>query len=90
MLKVFPSVTSSHLNILFTFGRALQNGRLKIYDVTGRVVKEFDLNGLPIDQPTSLVWDRIDDKGRRVAAGVYFVRMEADDYLKTEKAILLK
>ena len=90
MLKVFPSVTSSHLNILCAFGTALQNGRLKIYDVTGRTVKEFDLSGFEMTEPTSFIWNRIDDKGRRVAAGVYFVRVEADDYLKTEKAILLK
>ena len=90
MLKVFPSVTSSHLNILCAFGSALQNSRLKIYDVTGRVVKEFDLTGLAMNQPTSLIWNRVDDMGRRVAAGVYFVRLEAEDYLKTEKAILLR
>jgi len=90
ILRVFPSVTTSHLNILCALGAVLKNGRLKIYDVTGRAVKQFDLSRIEIDQPTSLVWDRCDDMGRRVAAGVYFIRLEADDYTKTEKAILLR
>jgi len=36
------------------------------------------------------LWDGRDDLGRRVPAGVYFVRFETDDYSRTQKAILIK
>jgi len=35
-------------------------------------------------------WDGTDDSGRRLSPGVYFVRLEADEFKKTEKAILLR
>ena len=62
---------------------------LKIYDVTGRVVREFSrltVNG----ERSTILWDGADDFGRRVSPGVYFVRLEADEFRKTEKAILLR
>ena len=62
---------------------------IKIYDVSGRIVRDFSrltVNG----ERSTIIWDGTDDLGRRLAAGVYFVRLEADGFKKTEKAILLK
>jgi flagellar hook assembly protein FlgD len=50
---------------------------LKIYDVTGRLVKNFSLPTSHFSLPTSVVWDGTDDIGRRVPQGVYFVRFVA-------------
>ncbi len=61
---------------------------LKIYDITGRLVKQF--NHLTIQPFNQVIWDGRDTRGRRVPAGIYFVRFEAGDYKKVEKAILLK
>jgi len=62
---------------------------LKIYDATGRMVRDFSrltVNG----ERSTIVWDGTNDLGRRLASGVYFVRLEADGYEKVETAILLR
>ncbi|OPL18101.1 MAG: hypothetical protein AVO35_06245 [Candidatus Aegiribacteria sp. MLS_C] len=49
--------------------------RLDIYDLAGRVVAS-----IPVDSPggeEQLIWDGVDGSGAPVAAGVYFVRLEA-------------
>ncbi|MEO0095327.1 MAG: M14 family zinc carboxypeptidase [candidate division WOR-3 bacterium] len=70
-------------------GNVGQGFSLAIYDVTGRMVKDFSrltVNG----ERSTVVWNGSDDLGRRVPTGVYFVRLEAGDYKQVEKAILLR
>lgn len=96
MLRVYPSITNSRLNIFFATGNPEAEFDLKIYDVAGRLVKNFVLPTSDFSLPTSVVWDRTDDVGRKVSAGVYFVRFvvnpvgETEDYEKIEKAVLLR
>jgi len=62
---------------------------LKIYDVTGRMVRDFSrltVNG----ERSTIVWDGTDDYGRKLSSGVYFVQLEAEGFKKTEKVILLR
>jgi len=64
-------------------------GRLTIYDVSGRAVKIFDLSeknrgGI------SLTWDGRDGTGRMVPSGVYFCRMSAPDFAGSVKMIKLR
>ncbi|MGB9721434.1 MAG: hypothetical protein ACPL28_08165 [bacterium] len=73
---------------------------IKIYDISGRLVKSF--NHLSANHPprnladggiqpfNQVVWYGDDDLGGLLPSGVYFVRLEAGDYRRTEKAILLR
>jgi hypothetical protein len=72
-IVVFPNPFTERLNIAFQ--AASQNkAELKIYDVTGRLVKQF---GLPSRESLSnIIWDGIDDRGRAVPQGVYFLRVD--------------
>ncbi|MEO0137427.1 MAG: S8 family serine peptidase [candidate division WOR-3 bacterium] len=59
------------------------------YDITGRQVRKL------LDQDVNpgqyeLSWDNKDDTGRRVSAGVYFIRMVAHTFCKTEKIIRIR
>ncbi len=63
---------------------------LRIYEATGRLVKSFLLPTSYFLLPTSLEWDGCDDSGRRLPAGVYFVRLDLGDFKQVEKAILLR
>ena len=62
---------------------------LKIFNVHGQVVRtvhEGDVSA-GVHQVT---WDGRDDKGARVARGVYFCRMEAGSFSATEKLVFLQ
>lgn len=63
--------------------------RLKIYDITGREVKTL------VDKSIkpgyySLNWDGVDDLGNKVSSGVYFIRIDTEDFKSTRKMILLR
>lgn len=89
-LNAAPNPFRDRINIRFGSGlRAEKSGirdeelGISIYDVSGRLVKSFTLS--PMLYAQSLLWDGSDDLGRTVAAGVYFIRLEAAD-----KAIIRK
>jgi hypothetical protein len=62
---------------------------ITIYDVAGRLVREL-VNGHRDAGTWSAQWNGDDDRGRRVASGVYFYRMRAGSFVETKKMVLLK
>ena len=97
-LTVYPNPSKQRAEIRYQIPessiRSTFNGQrstisLNIYDVSGRLVRQFNqlTNGQsPINQ---IIWDGSDDHGRKVSEGVYFIRLIVDgseeDYKKTEK-----
>ena len=63
--------------------------RLEIYDITGRRVKRLLDEELPSGH-WSIVWEGEDDKGTKVASGVYFYRLIASQYTQTRKMVIIK
>ncbi|MGQ9702048.1 MAG: C25 family cysteine peptidase [bacterium] len=61
---------------------------IKIYDVSGRLVKQF--NHLTIQPFNRLVWCGDDNSGRKLPAGIYFIKLDHNGIKKVEKAVLLK
>jgi len=64
-------------------------GRLSVLDVSGRVVRVLVDGSLPAGESV-LRWDGRDTSGERVASGVYFLRLEAGDEVRTTKTTLLR
>ena len=63
---------------------------LKIYDATGRMVKDFSRLTLDALRSTFLYWDGTDNSGFRLPEGVYFVRLGNESEAVTEKVVLIK
>ena len=64
---------------------------LTIFSATGgRVRTLVDETQVPKAGGFAVVWDGRDDGGRSVASGVYFCRLEAGQFSKTRKLILVK
>jgi hypothetical protein len=59
---------------------------LIIYDITGRIIRSFTLSSMP----SALCWSGTDQSGRAVPAGVYFIRLKAEDKETIKKVILLE
>ncbi len=76
LITVFPNPFTNRLNIAYQV--ANQNkAKLKVYDVTGRLVKQFTLPSCK--SLNQIIWDGVDDQGRAVPQGVYFLRVDNPD-----------
>ena len=63
--------------------------RLRIFDVSGRLVRVL------IDAPLAAgsrlePWDGRDGRGRSVGPGVYFGRLEGDDFEATQRVTVIR
>lgn len=62
---------------------------ISIYDTRGLVVNTL-VSAKRSAGHYTVDWNGTDNDGKPVASGLYFVRMEAGDYLKTRKLLLVK
>ena len=74
LVGVRPNPTPAHAEILFRVPHSTPV-RLTIHDVTGRSVRTL-LDGTVGPGAHALAWDGRDAAGRRVASGIWFVRLE--------------
>ena len=64
--------------------------RMDVHDTAGRRVRTL-LDGVPrMAGEHSVVWNGADDRGRRVASGVYTVRLRAADAVATRRVTLVE
>jgi hypothetical protein len=63
---------------------------LRIYNVTGCLVKEFSLPTTYSILPTVISWDGRNNAGEKVTSGVYFLRFNTGDYKETRQVLLLR
>jgi hypothetical protein len=58
--------------------------KLVVYDLAGNLVRTLQVGNKPTG-PRQIFWDRTDDMGRRVVAGVYFCRLQVGDASASRK-----
>ncbi|NOR17426.1 T9SS type A sorting domain-containing protein [candidate division WOR-3 bacterium] len=63
---------------------------MNIYDVTGRLVKNFSRLTLDAQRPTFLFWDGTDIHGQSLPQGIYFVQLKNKTETLTEKVVLTR
>jgi len=79
-----PNPSADDSRLVFSLPRAADI-RVTVHDVAGRRVRALKSGAAPAGR-TDLSWDGRDDSGRRVASGMYFVRLEALGESRTVKA----
>jgi hypothetical protein len=62
---------------------------LRVYDVTGRLVRTL-VDGTHSAGVKTVQWEGRDDRGIPVASGVYYYRMQAGTFSRTRSMVLLK
>ena len=62
---------------------------LCIYDLYGKLVKEFDIGLMPAGDH-SVTWDGAGENGARAASGVYFYRLKTGDKTFSRKMVMIK
>ena len=95
-LEVFPNPFKDQTAIRFmTTQAALSEAQvseyeLKVYDVSGRLVRTLSL---PLFSPaavTTINWDGTDAHGNKLAQGIYFIKLNANSYFLTTKVTILR
>jgi hypothetical protein len=93
LYEPYPNPSTKYIQIRFVIhdsGFVMENSKLSIYDACGRLVKSFDLESCIVDHVSSIGWDGTDRANRRVASGVYFVRLVAGNHNCTQKVLLIR
>jgi len=67
---------------------------LTIYDMAGQVVRTIEVRHQPADvyesKNKAICWDGRNELGERVASGLYFYSLTANDFTATRKMLILK
>ena len=80
----FNPITKIHYNLTDAV-----KVKIDIYDIRGRKVKSL-LNQFQEPGFKSIQWNASNDLGEKVSSGMYFYRIETQDFKQTKKMILLK
>lgn len=85
----YPNPFNPSTSIQFSLPQ-IEKVRLEVYDIQGKLVKTLvDYEEYkPGNYET--MWDGRDNKGNRVASGVYFAKMLAGKFVQTKKMIMTK
>jgi hypothetical protein len=88
-LSISPNPFKDHTRIECTGYSSIQKATVRIFDITGRVVKSFSLP-VTLSPSTSVIWDGSDQNGTRIANGVYFVQLNTGEAIITKKALFVR
>ncbi len=62
---------------------------LVVYDITGQKISEL-VSGEKMPGVHSVVWNGADNTGNKVSSGIYFYRLQAGEFTKTQTMILVR
>jgi hypothetical protein len=71
-------------------GYSIKDLTLRIYDISGRLVKSFDPISSIENQESSISWSGVDDANRKLSSGVYICRLQTGDHKQNSRMILLR
>ncbi|UCH84508.1 MAG: T9SS type A sorting domain-containing protein [Candidatus Latescibacterota bacterium] len=84
-----PNPFNPSTTIRYTVGEPGGYVSLRVYDVTGRVIRVL-FDGAAGPGEKTVTWDGDNEQGKRVASGVYFYRLTAPGFARTMKLVVLK
>lgn len=88
VLHTRPNPMSGETTIFYDLPRRT-HVRLRVYDAAGRCVRTV-ASGLEPAGRRRTIWNGRDERGARVAQGVYFLRLEAEDLVGSRKVVVLR
>jgi hypothetical protein len=84
----YPNPFNPSTEISFAL-KADGNVRLSVFNVLGQQVRTL-VDEYMVAGPHSITWDGRSDNGSPAASGIYFYRIQANDFVDTRKMTLLK
>lgn len=87
---VYPNPFREITNIKLQLPNSKFQHTLRIFDVSGRLVKNLELPTAYSILPTLVSWDGTDNNGHEVVPGIYFIELKNAGYNLTRKILRLK
>ncbi len=90
-LKVYPNPFRKEIKIRCIMQETryeTQDYTLKIYDVSGRLVRQWDNKAIGLSD--QIAWHGVDNLGQSVPAGIYLVEFKVADKITREKIVLVR
>lgn len=84
--RIAPNPQNRPFSVSYGVGENSRVG-IAVYDVSGRKIRDI-VNGERSPGVYSASWDLRDEGGRRVASGVYFLRLTSKDKIANKKFVL--
>jgi hypothetical protein len=84
----YPNPSNPATTISFELARAC-HVRLVLYNMLGQIVATLT-SGYYDAGPQQVEWTGTDDNGHMVSSGVYLYRLEAGDFVATQKLVLIR
>jgi flagellar hook assembly protein FlgD len=82
-------LASGTTSIRYSLQASRERAELKIYDVSGRLVRTL-VDGVKDGDRYVAMWDGRNDRGARVAAGIYFYKLRLGAKSMTKKMVLFR
>jgi len=83
-IKPNPAKSQTAIRLSLTAERKVS---LKVYDITGKIIKVLDVGKMYEAGQNEIKWDLRDDNQKKVATGVYFIEIKAEDKMSEIKKI---
>lgn len=83
----FSTITTISLP---SIGYSTKGVELKIYDITGRLVRDFSLTTSHSTLGTAVFWKGKDKNGNKVPPGLYFCKLKLGGFSETKKILFLR
>jgi hypothetical protein len=84
LLEVYPNPAKSAMFV----SCPLSLKELKVYDITGKLVKSFSINNQQLISNNYFLWNGTDDSGKKLPAGVYLLRLQTSAGTSETKEII--
>ncbi|MCK4549218.1 MAG: hypothetical protein KAU49_03580, partial [Candidatus Krumholzibacteria bacterium] len=85
-----PSGTTSREMLRTPMAEIKTEVLVNVYDVAGRHIREVYNLGVFGGQILTMTWDGLDNRGKQVAAGVYFMKVTAGPREQVQKVVILR
>jgi hypothetical protein len=88
LAQAYPNPMNPTATIRYTVGTP-GKVMLRVFDVTGRVIRTL-VDETQATGAYAVIWDGANDRGQKVASGVFFYQLEAPGYRGAKKIVILQ
>ncbi|MBL7086304.1 MAG: T9SS type A sorting domain-containing protein [Candidatus Cloacimonetes bacterium] len=89
----YPNPFNSVTTISFSLAKNLKDARIEIYNIKGQLIETLECGPRPTKATHSLYsisWNCRDNKGQKIAPGVYYYQLKAGEFIATRKMLIIR